>query len=191
MAKTQPTQDDSSDPTVEAGTELATFEDPELDETIRRAVERTAAFVTERGFGPNTTRLIQYVAGRSVDESDLNAVITEQLAERLLAAATPEDILTPFDPEKGAAYLDRPIVVHEVTFIESDYEGFPWYASLTFSMPGQDSRSVLTVGGEKVVMQVAAAEANGLLPLYCRLHKAEKATKAGYFPLDLRPIHNI
>lgn len=191
MAKNNPAAD-SSETVTPTTTDLDVIEaTEELDPEVAAAVARTAAFVVERGFGPNTTRLIQYIAARSTDESDLNAVITEQLAERLLNAQSSDDILVPFDPEKGEAYFDRPIVVHSVTFIESDFEGFPWYASLTFSVAGQDKQSVLTIGGEKVIMQVAAAEANGLLPLYCKIHKATKATKAGYFPLDLRPIHDI
>jgi hypothetical protein len=191
MAKNQTPPDDSTENAVDGQPVTDVAVPDEMDEEVRAAVQRAANFVVQRGYGPNTTRLIQYIAGRSVDEADLNAVITEQLTERLLNATTAEDILTPFDPEKGEAYFDRPIIVHGMTFIESDYEGFPWYVSLEFTLPGQDKKSVLTVGGEKVIMQAAAAEANGLLPLYCRIHKATKATKQGYYPLDLRPMTDV
>ena len=191
MASKTPAPEPSTEDSSTATLAVVDGQAEEVDPAIAAAVARTANFVAERGFGPNTTRLIQYIAARAVDEADLNAVITEQLAERLLAAESADDILVPFDPEKGEAYMDRPIMVHELTFIESDFEGFPWYVSMSFSLPGQDKRSVLTVGGEKVVMQIAAAEARGLLPLYCKLHRSEKQTKNGYYPLDLRPIHDL
>lgn len=191
MAKSTNHPEPSTEDDLTTTTDVEVIDHEEIDPQIQAAVERAGRFVVERGYGPNTTRLIQYIAGRAVDEADLNAVITEQLTARLLAATSTDDILTPFDPEKGEAYFERPIVIHGMTFIESDYEGFPWYVSLEFSLPGQDTRSVLTVGGEKVIMQAAAAEANNLLPLYCVIHKSTKATKAGYYPLDLRPTTNI
>ena len=174
------------------GDAVAVVEQPDvIGGEIVAAAERAAALVTERGYGPNTTRLIMYIAERSVDESDLNVVITEQLAERLLNAASPDDILMPFDPIKGQDRLGQPLIIEDVTFIESDFEGFPWYASMRCKDPGRGESYVLTVGGEKVVMQVAGAVFSGQLPLYCKISKSEKATKAGFFPLDLRPIINI
>ncbi len=115
-------------------------------------------------------------------------VILEQLATRLLSAETPQDILTPFDPQGCEEYIGIPIEISGVTFLESDYtEGFPWYASLPVTVVDTGETKVITVGGEKVMYQVAAFDMNDAWPVIVKIRRAVKATKGGFFPLDLVP----
>lgn len=151
------------------------------------AAIRASQFIGERGLGPNATELVAYIASRAVDTADLNVVILEQLADRLLNATTPEDILTPFDPNKGQDYIGETLIVTGATFLESEYsEGFPWFVSLQITLEGTGGQTVVTVGGEKLVMQVAAFDRLNAWPQRLRIHKATKATKAGFYPLELR-----
>ena len=191
MAKATPNQQSSTDPNG-PGTDidLPEAEDP-IQGEIMAAAERAGTYVAQRGYGPNTVQLIMYIASRAVDEADLNVVIMEQLAARLLGAQSADDILQPFNPQQGKTYYGKPLMIESMSFIESDYEGFPWYVSLHCKVPATGESFVVTVGGEKVVMQAAAAEKAGALPMYAKIAEAEKATKAGFYPLELRPAHDI
>ena len=173
--------------TAQPGTDL----DVVIDGEIIAAAERASIFVSDRGYGPNTIELVMYIASRSVDEMDLNVVIMEQLSARLLAATSPEEILQPFEPQQGKMHYGKPLWVTGSTFIESDYEGFPWYVSLSATVPATKESFVVTVGGEKVVMQAAAFERSQQWPCYLRICESEKATKAGFHPLELRPAVDI
>lgn len=156
------------------------------DAEIGAAVERVRNFVAERRFGPATTELITYIAGVCLDDADLNVVITEQLSQKLLGATTPDDILAPFEPDKGARFYGVPLVVTRVSFIESEYEGFPWYVVLDYMIPGRGESGSLTVGGERLVMQAAALDRIGAWPQPLMIHRSDKETRAGFRPLELR-----
>lgn len=174
------------------GTDVSTVDEQDVVQAeIVLAAERAANFVATRGYGPASTALVMYIAEKAVDESDLNVVITEQLAERLLSAQSADDILLPFDPVQGKTKLGQPIYIEGCTIIESEYEGFPWYVSLRCKVPATGETYVLTTGGEKVVMQAAAADRAGQWPLYCKLVQTDKETKAGFRPLELRPVVNL
>lgn len=191
MAKDKQDPAVSSEMAIPEQVTAEVVDDQVEDAEISAAVERVANFVQKRGFGMNTTRLIGYIAEKSVDEADLNVVITEMLAERLLNATSPEDILTPFDPKGAKEFYGKPLYIMGCTFIESDYEGFPWYVSLQAQDPKTSETFALTVGGEKVVMQAAGFDRAKLWPAYITICEAEKETKGGFRPLEMRPVKII
>lgn len=156
-------------------------------EVMEAAANRLAVYVDERGYGPNTTELVQYIAFRSLDSSDLNVVILEQLAAKLLDAKSPDDILTPFDPTHGEQLYGKTIEILSAEFLESDFsEGFPWYASIQFRRNATGPTEAATIGGEKLVMQVAALAKAEMLPMVVKVYRAEKPTKSGFYPIELR-----
>lgn len=153
------------------------------------AAARALAFIDERKLGPKISELVGYIASRAVDTSDLNVVILEQLADRLLAAESPEDVLTPFDPLHGQDYIDVPLQIESVQYLESDYsEGFPWFASLSVIIAGTGEEKVLTIGGEEVLYKLAALDMHDAWPVVAQLTRKKKPTKQGYYPLDLKPV---
>jgi hypothetical protein len=46
-------------------------------------------------------------------------------------------------------------------------------------------RFPLTCGAKSVVLKLAKAHAEGWLPLWLKITKAEKATPGGFYPLDI------
>ena len=158
-------------------------------DVVREVAERTAQFVLDRHYGPNTTELVMWVAANALDTADLNRVIIEQMAIRFADATSIDDILDPFGTVKGQDMLDKPLWVTACTFLESDApDGFPWYASLVHTDPDTGRSTVVTVGGEKLVMQAAAITQRDAWPQRVRIHKADRPTKAGFYPLELQPV---
>lgn len=159
-----------------------------IDGTIV-AARRAAEWVTERGYKAATRDLVGYIAGRAIDTSDLNTVILEQMALRLAAAETAADILDPFGTVQGKAILGKPLWVTGAEFLESDLaEGFPWYVSFSVLDRQSNRSTVVTVGGEKLVLQAAELDRKKLWPTALAIHETDKPTKAGFYPLELRPI---
>lgn len=152
------------------------------------AAERALAYVDSRGVGRATQALVAYIAGKAVDSADLNVVILEQLSERILNATSPDDILTPFDPQGMEDLLSTPIMINGCNWLESDFsEGFPWYASLEVVRLDTGEESIRTVGGEQLMYQIAGFDMRDAWPQAVQVVKAKKATKAGFFPYKLRP----
>ena len=152
------------------------------------AAGRAVEFVQRKGYGVHTTAIIAYIAERAVDTADLNVVILEQLSEKLLNAGSVDEILMPFEPSGSERYLNQPIQINGAGFLESDYtEGFPYYASLQITVVATGEDAVITIGGEKVMYQVAAFDMKEAWPIVCRISKRTKPTKSGFYPLELLP----
>lgn len=157
------------------------------DGVIVATARRAAELIEARGYGPATVKTIHYVAERALDTADLNRVIIEEMNRRFVDASTVDEILDPFGTIKGADYLGKPLEVLGVEFLESDIaEGFPYYVSMRVLDRQSGKTRVLTVGGEKLVMQAAALDAHNAWPQVLAIYEADRATKAGFFPLELR-----
>jgi hypothetical protein len=159
-----------------------------IDGSVESA-RRAAALIIDRGYGPATTEIIRYIAGAAVDTADLNAVIIEQMNARLLEAESAQDVLDPFGTIKGQDVLEKYLLVTGCAFMESDQaEGFPWYVSLSVEDKATGRTYAVTVGGEKVVMQAAAIDRKGMWPAAVKIHKSERPTKSGFYPLELQSV---
>src|SRR5262249_39618734 len=126
-------------------------------ELTQRAAQAAANWCTVRSYGPAMTQITQWIAANALDTAELNSVSMEQMALRVLQAQNPDDMLDPFNTVHGKDILDRPLYVVEAMYLWSDIENpkaYPWYVSLTVQRD-DDSRTVVTVGGEKLVPQCA------------------------------------
>ncbi len=163
-----------------------------VDPDVRAAVQRARTFIEARGYQQATADIIGYIAANAVGTADLNVVILEQMALRILNAETPDDILDPFGTVKGQAMLDRPLWVEGLNFLESDQaDGFPWYVSFQVKDQNSGALTPVTVGGEKLVIQAAVLDMKDAWPLMLTIHKADKPTKKGFYPLELRPVKSL
>lgn len=166
--------------------------EPESEPDVAEGVivdeaRRAAEYITKRGYGPNTIELVQYIAANAADTNELNTVIIEQMAVRMLAAEEPDEILDPFGTVKGQLLFDKPLWVTGCVFLEGGYgEGFPWYVSLSVTDQVSGTTQVVTIGGEKLVMQCAAFSMHEAWPQMVAIHQSDKPTKAGFRPLELR-----
>lgn len=172
-----------TDATPEAPAEVANV----VEGTVVEAAGRAANYVASRNLGPSTIALVQYIAANAADTAELNTVILEQMAAKILNAESPSDIVDPFGTMSGRDMYNRPLWITGCTFLESDYtEGFPYYVSFAIQDQQTGSTSVVTVGGEKVCYQAAGFDMHDAWPQMLMICESEKETKAGFRPLELR-----
>ena len=62
--------------------------------------------------------------------------------------------------------------------------GFPIFGVFSVADTSGETH-VLTCGAKSVVQKLAKADAEGWLPRWLSIVKAEKPTRAGYYPLDV------
>lgn len=147
-------------------------------ELTQAAAKRAADWVSTKGYGPNMAKVIQFIAANAVDTSELNAVIMEQLAIRILNATSAEDVYDPFGTVAGKDIIGKAITVDSVTYLEGDKnEGFPWYVSLMVRNPQTGGHDPVIVGGEKLVPQVAGIDMHGGWPVVIQI--GANKTRAG------------
>lgn len=155
------------------------------DEAIQ-AARRAAEWANKRQYKAATLKILQYIAEHAIDTMDLNVVILERMSERIINAQSPDDILDPFGTLKGQSLLGKPLVVVGCDFLESDQvEGFPYYVSLMTRDAETGITQPVTVGGEKLVIQAAGLDMHNAWPIAVKIQQSAKATRQGYFPLDL------
>lgn len=159
----------------------------EVTEMSQQAAQRAAAWVSGKGYGPNMTTIIQYIAANAQDTAELNAVIMEQMAIRILNAESPEEILDPFATVKGEDLVGVTLEIRGCMFLEGDKnEGFPWYTTLTV-FDGRTGREFpVTIGGEKLVPQVAGFDMHDAWPQVVKI--TEFKTRAGFTGYQLERV---
>lgn len=151
----------------------------------QEAAKRAAAWVKGKGYGPNMTEIIKYIAANAQDTAELNAVIMEQMAIRILNATSPEEILDPFATVKGEDLLGRALEIRGCMFLEGDKnEGFPWYCTLTCYDAQHGREFPVTIGGEKLVPQVAGFDMHDAWPQVVRIMSYQ--TRAGFTGYELQ-----
>lgn len=159
----------------------------EVTEMTQEAAARAAAWVRGKGYGPNMTQIIQYIAANAQDTAELNAVIMEQMAIRIINAESPEEILDPFATVKGEDLVGKSLEVRACMFLEGDKnEGFPWYTTLTVYDAHANREFPVTIGGEKLVPQVAGFDMHGAWPQVVKI--TEFKTRAGFTGYQLERV---
>ena len=124
----------------------------------------------------------RFIESLVVEEED-DALQARQLAA-ILAATTPEEILAAGQLVKAEAVLDHRLCVTAVRARPSDYNQGPTHY-LIFDCLDETSGKAITVecGAADVTIKLARMAQLNLLPVTLKIHKRDKATKAGYFPL--------
>lgn len=112
------------------------------------------------------------------------------MAARLLLAESPEDLLTvneSGETTKAEDVLGKPFMLHGVKFnpstLEQGNEDFPLYAIMDVSFSGE--KDVMSCGGLNVCVAAFKLASSGWLPRMVKIVKREKATRAGFHPLNL------
>ena len=112
--------------------------------------------------------------------------VQRAIVERILAAKSVEEILTPSETRHARDLLDEPVTVHAVRFNESDFEdGIGFYAVVEVTTPDTGDSFAVTCGGRNVMAQLYALAACDAFPCDVKFTQARKPTRAGYWPLWL------
>jgi hypothetical protein len=106
-----------------------------------------------------------------------------RIAAQVLAAEDIEALNRPWQSEGLRAHLDRPLIVHAIKRMPSDYEGgLGWYLVLDCE-DARHRRVVTTTGSVAICLQLAKAWQLGLFPVGIIASEAKRKTARGFTPL--------
>lgn len=142
----------------------------------------TATLAHARGVTPE-----QVAEFRAFVES-MTVMDETEMAERQLAAVmtatTAEEVLQANQITKAEEVLDHRLRVVGVRAGVSEYENGPdFYLFIECIDERDDQFKTIECGAADVVVKVARLAQLGLLPVTLKIHRKDKATKAGFFPL--------
>lgn len=125
---------------------------------------------------------VPYIASFKEDPE----VVAARINAQQMGAQSAEELFGPSDVLHGKEHTGKPFLFTEVHYQPSDIEGegLPIYGVYTVGTVDGEVKT-MTCGARSVVLKLAKADAEGWLPLWLKLTKAEKPTPAGYYPLDV------
>ena len=177
---------DPQDQQVEVHQPVTSPIDEAMAKMTKEAAARAANYVAAKKAGPAMTQIIGYIAAKAVDTAELNTVISEQLAVRILNAQSADDIFDPFSTARDKDFVGKPLYVEGCMFLESDKgDGFPWYVALDVRDQKTGALAPIIVGGEKLVPQVAGLDMHDAWPVVIQIESTE--TRKGFIVYGLVP----
>jgi hypothetical protein len=125
--------------------------------------------------------------------AEMAAVIPEaepdggaSLIEAIFNAGSEQELSSRFGTASEDEMLNREIIVNRIERMPSDYrDGLGIFLVIHFYDTKTQRPGTFTSGSMAVLAQLVRAYAEGWLPLHCKLMKAEKKTKAGFYPHHL------
>jgi hypothetical protein len=113
-----------------------------------------------------------------------NAAVMAAEVARILAGEDAEAVLSESAPLHGKEHLEKPFLLMGFTLNPTDFtEGWPFFASMQCTVPGQGTSFVLNCGGPKVIAALMRLHQLGEYPYALKLRG--KTTRAGYTVLQL------
>lgn len=110
--------------------------------------------------------------------------LQEELFQRMLSAASLDDLLAPSTLVKAKAVIGRTFIAHGVKFNESDIAGGPGvYAVIDAEF--DDGRVSVGCGARTVMHQLLIMAHRGWLPASVKIVESKRPTPDGYFPMSL------
>lgn len=142
----------------------------------------TATLVHARGVTPQQVQEFRdFVESLSVmDEAEM----AERQLASIMQATTADEILTANQITKADEVLDHRLRVLAIRSGVSEYESGPdFYLFIECIDEHDDQFKTVECGAADVVVKVARLAQLGLLPVTLKIHRKDKQTKAGFFPL--------
>lgn len=147
-----------------------TMGDAPLEGEVVPAVPRQSAFEILR----------QEIEAASREGVDADTDMMDRILGDILTAGSLDDVLENTAPLKGVDVAGEQLVVHGISFTESDVEDsrIPYYATLHAVRSQTGKRVVINCGGEQVLAQALWIRANATFPLVISVIQVGKE-KAG------------
>lgn len=115
--------------------------------------------------------------------------IERQIIGQILSAETVDEVLASGTTTPARDILERPIVMGDVKFLNSEYEqGAPFFAVIDAVDVQTGERLPVSCGGKKVLAQLLKCKSHGWFPQKVVFRQSARPTKAGYFPLRLEKL---
>lgn len=140
----------------------------------------------EIAFGPATSTVVAWCAERVSVDDDSAAAAMEAMIARVLNSTTPDEILGEDLTVKVDDILGQVVLVTGVRIGMTEFQdGFPFYALIDCEYGNPRVSHVVTVGAFKVLAQLFALDRVAEYPYTVKFKRAEKPTRAGYYPISL------
>lgn len=170
------------------------YVDPETGE-IHVPAERSNAEIERMPMAPTSPALPdKYVKLREMmaDAESRAAMSPEEIqhsmVERILNAATIDEVFAIQEARHARDLLGVPIEVVDFKFNESDFEaGAKYYVVLDCYDVETGDKMAVTCGGATVVAQLYQLGHLGAFPIKVKFSQSKRPTKQGFFPLSLEP----
>lgn len=114
--------------------------------------------------------------------------IQASIVERILGAATIDDVFAIQEARHARDLLDVAIEVTDFKFQESSFaEGAKYYVVLDAYDVATGEKMAVTCGGATVVAQLYRLGQLGAFPIKVKFAQTKRPTKSGKFPMSLEP----
>jgi hypothetical protein len=110
--------------------------------------------------------------------------VQREIDGRIISATDADGIFGDEEVIKGSEYLGKPFTLESLELRPSEHEDPPFFA-IFHIITTDGERRILSTGGRTVMLKAAKAATLGILPKSVKIVRSEKATAAGYHPLDL------
>jgi hypothetical protein len=117
-------------------------------------------------------------------------VVARRIMQRTLDAESPEAVFGEVTVLHAKDVVGQPLQFRRVEWRASDFEegeGLPFFAVCEVA-DAEGTIQPMTVGAKSIMVKLAKAAAEGWLPLWLKITKAEKPTTGGYYPLDISSV---
>lgn len=146
-------------------------------------IEKTGEMIP---LGAAAQTVIQWCADHVEENDESQAAAMNAIMERVLSSTTPDQVLAEELSVPVDRVLNRPIQIERVRIGETDFaDGFPYYAIMDVIYGNPPERHVVTVGAFKVMAQLVKLAQLDAFPQVVMFRKAEKPTKAGFYPISM------
>ena len=130
--------------------------------------------------------LTAYINGLEPEDEE---EVQERILRNILRAGSPDELAGAGAAVKAIELAGIHLRAHALHPAESDFSDGPgWYLHVDVETVGNGDRLTMSVGAQDVVVKLVQAARRGWLPFDFRMERAQKATKAGFFPLFMRSV---
>jgi hypothetical protein len=153
------------------------------DKTIEPADGEALPAVTEDAA---LQQVRDHVANLTVEDP---ADVQERILRQMLKATTPNDLLRAGEATPSEEVLGMALTVTGIRASESGFvDGGDYYLHVDAVIKSNGDQITISCGATDVCQKLVLADMRGWFPMDCRIERAQAATKAGFFPLFLRPL---
>lgn len=135
-----------------------------------------------------STEVVEFLAKLKQEQEADPAQVQLAIVERILSSQTVEEVFAESDVYHAQDLVDQPLIVNGVRFNRSDFDGvLAGYALMECADPDGGPDFLVSCGAVSVMAQLYRLGQLGAFPMPLFIQRAAKPTKAGYWPLRLRP----
>lgn len=132
------------------------------------------------------TGIADYMRTEELSEEEEKLAAYKRIIDQILAADTPDEVLTPIEAMSLRDFVGEVITIKHVSVNKSEYDvGSPFYFTMECVNETTQETLVLNSGVQRVMAQIVRLNQLGALPCKVRIGQGKKVDRSGKFPLRL------